>query len=104
MNQLIRDLKTARAVIEDPRHWIRGRLTDGMGAYCLLGAIEVAVKGAVTTSAGPPDNIRRIDACKSVLGQVIGRDVFETRIAWYNDRHTHEEVLGILDQAIKKAR
>jgi hypothetical protein len=100
MNQLIQDLKKARAVIEDPRHWTRGRLTDG-NAYCLLGAIEMAVNGIVTTSPRGPDNIGRIEACKSTLREVIGKDVFEDRIAWYNDRHTHEEVLGILDQAIK---
>jgi hypothetical protein len=102
MNQLIQDLKTARAIIEDPRHWTRGRLTDGMGAYCLLGAIEIAVNGVVTTPARPPDNIGRIDACKSALGHVIGSDAIDG-IAHYNDKHTHEEILGILDQAIKNA-
>jgi hypothetical protein len=63
----------------------------------------MAVNGAITTSARPPDNIGRIDACKSTLGHVIGSDGIDG-IAHYNDRHTHEQVLAVVDQAIKKAR
>lgn len=104
-------LEHARALIADPEHWTRGacaRRVDGlcvdMGdtsahCFCSIGAV-----GRATLDLDVyPSLSKTFDTLES-LGIPEGTPVDQSRLATYNDSHTHEEVLAMFDRAIEKLR
>lgn len=99
MNQLVEDLKAARAVIEKPEAWTKGkwaRTKGGQGVswdspeavcFCAEGAIRLTV---------PYD--REVVTQSSLLGHYY-------MLAAFNDdpETTHAEILALFDNAILKA-
>lgn len=98
-------LRAARALIEDPKHWIkgaeaqtskRGSWVDARspeaGAWCMIGALQ-AVDG--------PYEHRAL----ALLAAVIRPDGFPDDIGDYNDagHRRHRDVLAKFDRAIRKA-
>lgn len=105
MNQLLTDLKAVRTLLTDPARWTQlasARLADGHTirpdgtwvrtdsedavSFCLLGAIRRVCR-------------RHQDAWDALTNQLTTQS-----ISSFNDSHTHEEVLGLIDAAIRDAQ
>lgn len=81
-------LTAARTLIHDPDHWCQGTYVDFRldgDAYCLSGAI-------FKISAG------EYDAADRSMIQLS--EIAHSTVTFFNDTHTHAEVIGLLDQAI----
>jgi hypothetical protein len=86
---LVDDLKAARALIDTPEKWIKGRMGDGLNARCALGACYV------------------VDACEKTLPAIyeFGGIPHGFRLAEFNDLYatTHNDILALFDRAIDAA-
>jgi hypothetical protein len=97
-------LVSARALIEDPKHWTQGaNATDSSGkitmpnspnacCFCANGAILKVCEGFLPISCVIPFLERGLPKDKE-----LNQSLFV-----YNDTHTHSEVLKLFDQAIAK--
>jgi len=98
---LSHDLRAARALIADPKHWGVFAYEDH-GRFCAVGAIRKAVTGHTS-----------IDLMSGASYQLYRRvtdyieDQFLLRnsggLTGFNDTHEHAEVLALFDRAITKA-
>ena len=98
--QLVADLKAAKALIDTPEKWTKGRLRlrDKYGKVCAMCSI-----GAIYTAAeellGP-----RHDAARDAFRAATGCLPFDSVPEW-NDapERTHAEVMAAFDKAIASA-
>lgn len=108
MNDTIDHLKEARSIIEKPEHWCKGKYAmDDKGnaacvdgsqavAWCMLGAVHKAIL-TFSKRHSPEIFIRYTEATRA-LAYSLGNTVLTLSV--YNDTHTHEEVIALLDKAI----
>ena len=89
-NPLLAKLGRVERLLATERQWCKGKLHDGDGRYCLVGAIEA--------TDGWPEVARVI---LRAVREVSGRRYW--RIESFNDdpRTTHADVLAVLRQARK---
>jgi hypothetical protein len=116
---LVDALKDARAIIEDPAKWTRGKAAaDASGRFvqptardavcwCVQGALERAYGGMGTTKEERQatwDAFDLLDGVAADMDPEFDDDYPEgTASAWFNDHHSHDEVLALIDRAIQKA-
>lgn len=81
-------LEAAKARIDKPQKWMRGRLSNERGRFCALGAIEVV---------SPTRDLE--DEALYAIGDVLQDD-----LATFNDTRTHAAVMAMFDRAIEVAR
>lgn len=108
--QIVADLKAAKALIDTPEKWTThqyARDEEGNSVsfwawdevtptcYCSIGAIAKVQGGITKAEAGTA--VRLLDAA------AFGPAANSCAIAYYNDSHTHEEVMAVWDKAIAKA-
>lgn len=89
--QILKTAKTligARKLIEDVKNWGRGSYNRN-GQLCAVGAIA-AVEGVGGVTAHGESGAT--DALRLACG--------DQKIAYFNDTHTHKEVLAVFDKAI----
>lgn len=127
-DSIIKNLEAARALIEKPENWVqhvfaaRGdggpvRLYENGNYWLARDAEKFCLRGAILRATDfrlpPVDDQNRQKSCFEFLWQ--NRGVEEERyvkdviphiyeIANFNNNHTHEQVLGVLDAAIAKRR
>lgn len=108
--QLIDDMKAARAVIEKPGTWTqealaRDRNLNSTSSYdtdacmwCTVGAVRKALNFDVATD---PSVVAREVNVRRALQDAVGGGII-----WFNDRpgRTQDEVLAAFDKAIAKAQ
>jgi len=91
---VLRTLIAARKLIENPDDWWDGKLFDlskhYMGKHCMVTAINRVCRGN-DESCYP--------AMKSIADCLGGWG--NTSISYFNDNHTHAEVLAVFDRAIE---
>jgi hypothetical protein len=95
-------IKEARKIIEDPSRWTKGTLArDATGAITRVFADDAASFCAVGAIA------RTGVSCQ--LQVDIGREFFPhiqrrgyCKISGFNDSHSHEEVLELFDEVIRR--
>lgn len=98
-------LIAARAKIEKPENWTQGWFqrnalgdalfddADGTACrWCALGAIAAV-------SNTPADSV----TVQYFLTRALDMELYGAGVAFYNDTHTHEEVLALFDKAISNA-
>lgn len=100
MNQLARDLRAAKALIDTPEKWTQrahARTVEGYScdsddpkatSFCSLGAIYRTV---------PVSEYSREDCLRGALRPYAGN------IAHFNDNNTHADVMAAWDKAIADA-
>lgn len=100
MNQLAQDLRAAKALIDTPEKWTKGKLirrdeNDQICAMCSIGAIYVATQETLNA---------RHYAAKAAFREAAGC-VEGLSISYWNDapERTHAEVMAAFDRAIEKA-
>jgi hypothetical protein len=108
LNPTLDVLIRARGLISDPKNWGTGKLRqwtgEGRTAYCLHGAVATAVWGENAPDFerdGDPSvklYLKAIDA----LQDTLYRAGSHARPHFYNDTHTHAEVLQLLDETIAR--
>lgn len=79
-------LLKARSLIEDPARWMQGRGGDRQRVFCLSTALQTA------------------DPYGFARGAELLREEAGTWLSTFNDSHTHQEVLELLDKALDRAR
>lgn len=101
-------LTTARELIADPKHWIKGILASTLD-NCEVDpeqteAVKFCMVGAVLRAEKDHNYVyRRSDAVENPF-------LFLTKacngrvLAVYNDHYTHEQVLQLFDKAIELAK
>lgn len=91
-------LKAGRNLISDPQKWVQGTYAKNIDGWPIYGNNAAAVCfcsiGAVQHVTGMCHNIETETVCE-VLSNAAGM-----HIAYYNDAHSHEEVLAVWDRAI----
>ncbi len=99
--EVIDHLQKARKLVEDPRHWIKGRFKvklNGDYGYCMLGALgEVSIDLKDTQV-----NAAAVYAISSAVQQKTRQET----ISEFNDsgQTTHEQMLQVFDLAIEMVR
>jgi hypothetical protein len=88
-------LETAKRMIENPGHWVKGSYATSRGRHCAVGALRAAASGLSASSTLPHAH--------AFLLEVAGRRGFET-VERMNDRSMHGEVMAAFDEAIAAAR
>lgn len=106
-------LEAGRAIIADPAHWAQDTFAydaDGKEVWstsptavcwCSVGVLHKVVSDVQTPS--PLDGDLRCEA-EHMLSRASRKDGANQSIAWFNDSHTHAEVLAVWDIAITEAR
>lgn len=97
-------LEGARGLLEN--RWARGYYTDGLGGYCLAGAINISagemqdVRGTITYAAHDRE-VKKVAFEARLLACNFLPEPFET-LPTYNDAPgtTQQDVLAVLDKAI----
>lgn len=89
-------LRAARELIEDPKHWIKGKMVSANGKrYCAAGAIHQI--------DGPAEDDVLMDLAQTInpTGEYKYRN---HTIFWFNDKRarTHAEVLEAFDKTIER--
>lgn len=91
-------LKAGRKLISDPRKWTQDTYARDSDGLCVSGEDAAAVCfcsiGAVQHVTGKCHNIETEKVCE-ILSEAAGM-----HIAYYNDKHSHEDVLAVWDRAI----
>jgi hypothetical protein len=97
-------LRNVRELLGDPRKWTRGAIartaddsethprSPNAASWCLIGAAEACA----------PDRLSYW-AARSALVAEISRRVPGTGIPRFNDTATHEELLAIIEGALRRA-
>lgn len=103
-NDAVTILRKAKKLISNPKRWCKnggnasdsnGRLTDALNthavAWCVYGAVLKVDRNVL---AG--DSVEKLlrKACEKVTKE-------HSLVSLYNDTHTHEEVMHLLDVAIQ---
>ena len=94
-------LIAAKKLIENPEHWTRGSMarnaeqnpcpvdSEQVTCFCMMGAISAAhLKGSYSLLT------------PGQVWNVIAREIRTDSIGFFNDTHTHQEVLDVFDQTI----
>lgn len=89
-------LKAAKDLIKDPAKWTQGAYQNEAGCLCSLGAIARAANL-------PNCDIDRHPAAKLLLKVVEWNVPKFHNFAYFNDDHTHTEVMEAFDKAIYTA-
>lgn len=84
----------AKKLIENPDNWCQFSQFNGKG-YCAVGAIRRVFEGTDENMGNP---IKSQEYVKYV--KVLKPHVPHDNVAYYNNHHTHEEVLALFDKAI----
>jgi hypothetical protein len=117
---LVDDLKAAKAVISDPKNWIKGEMAkasrkDRYGihannpsanCFCALGAVHLAIP-----SYEPIEKLRRklvkhyLEKAVVAIAPRMKMSIWGGKIPQFNDnpRTTHAKVMGLFDKAIEMA-
>lgn len=102
-------LKAARASIEDPAHWGKGRFSRVVNdkvCYCAVGAVADAVGQLVTEGVTVDWEITSVleTLVEQLPPSTDRRGTPPThRVTAFNDSSTHSEVLALFDRAIAEA-
>ena len=106
LDQLIR----ARALIEDEAFWIQGLREDGFGlAHCAFGALNYIISEDKRSDvdASHPTLIALLlvirQTAKDIPKEIV-EDHAPFNLMWFNDNHSHTEVLALFDRAIERQR
>ena len=103
-------LEQAKALIINPKNWLQGTSAiDQQGnnvtpkdktaiCWCALGAIG-AVCGTERPRGVGRKTVRLLDKASGVSSPNLNRDS-----AYYNDTHSHDEVMAMFDRAIELAK
>lgn len=83
-------LQEARSKISNPKRWIRYRLFDGQGGFCMLGAIRTSATGKYTA------------ASRHLAQLAMEAQIGSTPMPVFNDLSTttHKDVMEVFDKAI----
>jgi hypothetical protein len=92
-------LEKAKALIEDPKHWLKGKYQDerdGVQCFCLDGALMVADEPQVRDPLSDEYWAANAALMLTIGGNIVG----------FNDDEatTHADVLKALDTAIEKVQ
>lgn len=91
-------LIAARDLIASPDHWCQDQLYDAeRNAHCALGAL-------CYVTADPGVAIVAEDALDRAMAEIDPKGMINNGIGWFNDHHTHDEVLRAFDTAIDHER
>lgn len=99
-------LKAARATIEDPVHWVKGRfsrMVNDRVCYCAVGAVAETLGnvdgGSVTLSL---ELTKVLETLAQALPPSTARPSTAPvhRLTAFNDSSTHAQVLALFDRAI----
>jgi hypothetical protein len=95
-------LREARALIADPKHWVKNSYADpDMGAFCTIGAINKVAHGK---AASEPRFNPSWEVAAAALANVVGGNQYGDTgaIINFNDREGvfHDHVLAAFDKAI----
>ena len=102
-------LKKARALIADPKHWIKGtfKLTKGheQSCYCALGAVREIGSPALSDNDDYVTYNKAQRLLRDGAARVIKKASSDVVIVKFNDasNRTHDQVLKAFDIAIAKA-
>lgn len=105
---LLQVLRGARSLISKPHGYIKRRMTNGFGGFCLLGALHTALDSARLF------NNKAMRQCMEELQREIPESFFAPweipesffapslcdRLAYYNDQTDQETVVALFDAAI----
>lgn len=86
-------LEAARARIDTPEKWTQGK-AERDGKLCAIGALRMAVLGHARYAS-------RAGTYVSARGLLEG--LADTDPSWFNDSHSHAEVMALFDRAIEAA-
>ena len=87
-----------RKRLDNPKNWCSRGYKNEDGGYC-IGGHWLQITGAGTWS-----DFSQSEACKILMG-IIGRrrlPGYNSGVPHFNDTHSHNDVLLLLDEAIKK--
>lgn len=105
--ELLRLLESARARIEKEENWTQGELArgpSGMGLYVYDPAATCwCAEGALAVSAAAGDFKWTYSDAVKFLGLMLGT-LSNNTLYYFNDNHTHAEVLALFDKSISDLR
>jgi hypothetical protein len=99
-DSVLEKLLEVRALIEEPEHWTQGSFakdasgkhTNAMSptatCWCLIGALR-------KVTGGDSSNPQSINTFVALTNVTEG-----TSISLFNDTHTHDEIISVIDAAI----
>lgn len=101
---ILEQLKTARALISDPAHWVQGSYSSGRGEFCTVGALNKAGGLAPARLGETPSAVAWIyrNQLQPTTGLLV-RTKWLTIERWNDVRgRRHSQVLSYFDRLIKE--
>jgi hypothetical protein len=92
---VLQTLKSARALIADEANWCQGRVFDGHKC-CAVGALR-----KVTEGVRFPCSRNKLRWLAQIQLEALLTHGY-TALSYFNDTHTHAEVLALFDRAIAR--
>ncbi len=106
--QTVEILKAGRALIENPAHWAKGRfafdchmeeVTPGSPDACSWCSV-----GALIKLVNYEDRFESRQHLEQAIRQIHSElPAYQGTLEYFNDTHTHSEVLRVWDKAIENA-
>jgi hypothetical protein len=98
-------LERGREYLAEPRHWCRGKFTNGKGAYCAYGVIGYLSGSAIGQADDSKPEVRKALNYLNDAAATMQSSYFAVGAMSFNDRSTRKaRVLKMFDKAIEMAR